>query len=157
MALSERAKPAQSQAASAADHCSLPAGAKPTIKFIENVPLVTVSIDRKPVHLILDTGAQETILTASAARRLGLHPRYVYRRRMHSLGSGIATGLATTLSFSAGRLALRSFIILVGPLSLPYLRERRPDGLLGADFLQSRRAWLSYSTKRIFLKPYRGR
>lgn len=118
-----------------ADHCLGADRAKLAVDYLDHIPLVTVRINRRPVDLILDTGAEETILTPATARRLGLHAYYGYPRHIHSLVGGVVTGVATARRFAAGRLVLDRFRVLVGPLSLPRMSGRRPGGLLGADFL----------------------
>src|SRR5579875_1415963 len=85
--------------------------------------------------LILDTGAEETVLTAAAAARLGLRPHYEYPRHLHSVSGAVVTGEARLKSLAVGNAAAADFIVLVGALALPHVAGVQPAGLLGGDFL----------------------
>lgn len=120
--------------AAAAD-CVAPRAAGLAVRVLRDVPLVAVAIDGKPATLVLDTGAQDTILTPAAAGRLGLTGHYEYPRNISALGGGIGSGEAATQHFAAGPLDTPGFRVMIGEVSLPDLEGIRPDGLLGADFL----------------------
>jgi len=105
------------------------------LRQIHGVPLVTAMIDGAAAMLILDTGAEETVLTTAAAARLGLRGHYEYPRNLRSVSGGVATGEARLASLAVGGAAATDFIVLVGSLSLPDAGGVQPDGLLGADFL----------------------
>jgi predicted aspartyl protease len=105
------------------------------LRRIRGVPLVTATIDGAAAGLILDTGAEETVLTTAAAARLGLRGHYEYPRNLRSVSGGVATGEARLQSFVVGDATAADFIVLVGSLSLPSAEGVQPDGLLGGDFL----------------------
>ncbi|HJU15897.1 MAG TPA: retropepsin-like aspartic protease [Stellaceae bacterium] len=121
--------------AAADDQCPDRQPTELALGFSEGVPLVTVRIDRAPARMILDTGAEETVLSTAAAARLGLDAHYEYPRQLRSVSGGVVTGEAKIASLAAGSAGARDFIVLVGSLSLPGAGEDRPDGLLGGDFL----------------------
>jgi predicted aspartyl protease len=119
----------------AEESCVAPQQAQVAVKLRHDVPLVQVGIDGKPATLVLDTGAQETVLTTAAATRLGLAGHYEYPRRIGALGGSIASGVATTRSFTTGALDVPGFQVIIGSVALPDIEGIQPDGLLGADFL----------------------
>ena len=96
---------------------------------------VTAAINGRPVVLVLDTGAEQTVLTAAVAKRLNITPRYEYARPMRGIGAVIATGDAKVESFAIGGYALPYPRVLVGDVVLPDFEGIAPDGLLGADLL----------------------
>ncbi|HTV90086.1 MAG TPA: retroviral-like aspartic protease family protein [Stellaceae bacterium] len=119
----------------AAQGCSAPLAAELAVRLLRDMPLVRVAIDGKPATLLLDTGAQDTVLDPAAAGRLGLVGHYEYPRNLSTLGAGIGSGEAATRQFAAGPLDIPGFRVMIGKVSLPELEGIRPDGLLGADFL----------------------
>jgi predicted aspartyl protease len=135
----------------AAEECVAPQTAELSVRVLREVPLIEVAIDGKRATLLLDTGAQETVLDPAAAARLGLAGHYEYPRRIGALGGGIGSGEAATQSFAAGRLDVPGFRVMVGKVSLPALEGTRPDGLLGADFLAHFAVDLNLPSGRISL------
>jgi predicted aspartyl protease len=116
-----------------------------------NIPIVTVRINGGTADFLFDTGAERTIISAAAAKRLGVAAHYEYARPMRSLGSAVSGGDARLRSFDPGGLALRNFRILVGPVSLPSIDGKPVDGLLGADFLGDYEVDLDLADRRIIL------
>jgi hypothetical protein len=105
------------------------------VTLLHGVPLIAATIDGAAATLILDTGAEETVLTAGAGARLGLNSHYEYPRNLHSLSGGIVTGEARIERLALGGATTTGFIVLVGSLSLPSPEAVQADGLLGGDFL----------------------
>jgi predicted aspartyl protease len=116
-----------------------------------NVPIVTLIINGLSANFLFDTGAERTILTAPAARRLGVVPHYEYARRMRSLGGAMAGGDARLRSLDLGGTVLPDVRILVGPVSLPMVGGEPIDGLLGADFLADFEVDLDLARRRVLL------
>jgi hypothetical protein len=96
--------------------------------------LVSILIGRQVATLILDTGAEQTVLTLTAAQRLGLKTHGEYPRRMRGIDGTVVTGTADVPMTADGALLANSGI-QVGSVSLPTLGYATPDGLLGADIL----------------------
>ena len=94
--------------------------------------LVDVRINGGPATLILDTGAQRSVITADAAKRLAVTDRYDFNNPITGIGRVVQTGDARLQSFTLGALPLSNPRILVGGLELPGIGA---DGLLGADLL----------------------
>ena len=116
-----------------------------------NIPTVTLRVDGAPATFLFDTGAERTVFTADAAKRLRLNAHYEYARQMHSLGGALASGDARLASFGAGGLAMTNFRVLVGPVSLPPVAGKPLDGLLGADFFTGFEVDLDLARHRIIL------
>jgi len=116
-----------------------------------NVPTVTLRVNGAPVSFLFDTGAERTILSAAAAKRLRLNAHYEYARQMRSLGSAMASGDARLASLGSGGLAMTNFRVLVGPVALPLVAGKPIDGLLGADFFTGFEVDLDLAHRRIIL------
>lgn len=116
-----------------------------------NVPTVTLMIGGASASFLFDTGAERTILTAAAAKRLHIDAHYEYARRLRSLGSAVASGDARLASLGSGGLAITNFRVLVGPVSLPPVAGKPLDGLLGADFFTGFEVDLDLARRRITL------
>jgi predicted aspartyl protease len=98
------------------------------------LPLVAAQINGKPATLILDTGAESAVLTAAAARRLGVTTKYDFQRSVSGIGQAVQTGDARLDSFILGGATLSYPRALVGAFSLN-LGGTEADGLLGASLL----------------------
>ncbi len=101
---------------------------------LPGLPVVGGEINGKPVTLIFDTGAESSILTAAAARRLGVTTKYDFVRSMSGIGKTVRTGDAKLESMRLGGVALSYPRVLVGDVSFN-LGNAQPDGLLGASLL----------------------
>jgi predicted aspartyl protease len=135
----------------AAQDCRPVRRAELAVTPMGNVPTVTLRVNGSPAEFLFDTGAERTILTAAAAKRLGVVPHYEYARRMHSLGSAVDGGDAQLRSLNLGGMALPGFRILVGSVSLPMVAGKPLDGLLGADFLSGFEVDLDLAQRRVIL------
>ena len=138
-------------ATAAAQGCRPARLAELPVSLMGNVPIVAVHVNGSPAALLFDTGAERTVLTAAAAKRLGIEPHYEYARRMRSLDSAVASGDATLRSLDFGTTAFRDVRILVGAVSLPKVDGKPLDGLLGADFFTSFEIDIDLEHRRISL------
>ena len=116
-----------------------------------NVPIVSLVVNGSPANFLFDTGAERTILTGPAARRLGVVPHYEYARRMRSLGGAVAGGDARLRTLDLGGRTLPDVRVLVGSVSLPMVGDTPIDGLLGADFLADFEVDLDLARRRVLL------
>ena len=135
----------------AAQDCRPARLAQFAVSLMGNVPIVSVRVNGSPAALLFDTGAERTVLTAVAAKRLGIEPHYEYAREMRSLDSAVASGDATLHSLDFGSTAFREVRILVGSVSLPNVAGKPLDGLLGADFFTSFEVVLGLEHRRVTL------
>jgi predicted aspartyl protease len=115
--------------------CNLTMVAQMPLQVQDHLLVVPVGINGKWVHLVVDSGAERTMIGDAAANRLGLphDPRYVVR----SVGIGGAT---TTTDVTVDRLVIGGVHfpvsrIAVGTFNLQNVRGLNADGLLGADIL----------------------
>ncbi|MGH7110013.1 MAG: aspartyl protease family protein [Stellaceae bacterium] len=141
------------QAAPAGGSCPAPSQGAGAVQMFHGLPLVTATVNGAAAPLILDTGAEETVLTAAAAARLGLKGHYAYPHSLRSVSGGVATGQARIESLSVGDSAVRNFFVLVGSLTLPSAAGAQPAGLLGGDFLSHFDVDLDLAEGRLALYP----
>lgn len=119
----------------AADLCKLQGHLDLPITLGGGVPVVRFTVSNKELILVVDTGAESTLISTSAADRLQLARSMVYPRRLHGLGGGIVGGAVALPGLAAAGVELPNLGALVGPIELPMLGGIQPDGLLGADIL----------------------
>jgi predicted aspartyl protease len=135
----------------AAQDCRPIRKAELEISAFGNIPVATIRVNGGLADFLVDTGAERSVLTAAAAKRLGVDAHYEYARSMRSLGGAVAGGDAQLRRFDPGGMALDGFRILVGAVSLPAFRGKPLDGLLGADFLSDYEVELDLAHRRITL------
>ena len=109
-----------------------------TVATLRNAPIVTFTANGVPITLLLDTGAEWTILTPAAAKRVGAEtPRIEFQRQIRGLSSSLATNEVELRSFTAGSVAIPWRRVRVAPLNVPSVFSAPLDGVLGADTLSS--------------------
>lgn len=105
--------------------------------------MVTAAIDGKPSRFVLDTGAERTMLSTQALRRLDLPRDEWVSSAVRGIGGIEIHSNAVLRSFDIGRVPLRrrsvnpALSLAVAPM--PWLDQARDPvaGLLGADYLSS--------------------
>lgn len=102
---------------------------------LHGAPLVTLMINGRLAHLLLDTGAERTMLTETAARRLGLLTSFDHVQTVRGIGGNVMAGEVTPELQGAGGGKLPGVAFAVVPVALPAVGEQQVDGLLGADML----------------------
>lgn len=120
---------------SAPPNCTIHQVARLDLHETSGLPIVEVRINGQPVKMIADTGAQRSLLTEAAAKRLHL-PRDVGRFSQTVGVGGSTTEWDVTLDqlviggvkFPVDRMAVSGF-------SIPSRDGDGPEGLLGADIL----------------------
>jgi predicted aspartyl protease len=109
-----------------------------TVATLKNAPLVTLSANGKPVTLLLDTGAEWTILTPAVAERIGAEaPRIAFDRQVRGIGASLGTREVELRSFTAGSVAIPWRRVRVAAVSIPSIFSGPLDGVLGADTLSN--------------------
>ena len=109
-----------------------------TVATLKNAPLVTMSANGKPVTLLLDTGAEWTILTPAVAQRIGAEaPRIAFDRQVRGIGASLGTREVELRSFTAGSVAIPWRRVRVAAVSIPSVFSGPLDGVLGADTLSN--------------------
>lgn len=103
------------------------------VKILDRVPLVTGSANGKPVTLVLDTGAEQTVLTGAAAERIGAEtPKFEFSRQMRGVANSAPTREVELRSFAINGVAVPP------PLrvrAIPPITALPADGLFGRDNL----------------------
>ncbi len=114
--------------------CTVEQVAVVPVAMQRNEPHVTVEVNDWPVNLVLDTGAQTTMISEAVAAKIQLR-RGPQAGTMQGLGGSVPSSLARARMFSFGGVALRDQIIRVSPVRMERQGRAVPDGLLGADIL----------------------
>ncbi|MEJ0019935.1 MAG: retroviral-like aspartic protease family protein [Acetobacteraceae bacterium] len=113
--------------------------------------VLQVMIDGQPLRALLDSGATASLVTAPGMVRLGLTPEILAQDP-----AGMAAGIGPAAvpmrrhrfaEMRVGRDVTRDPALWVAPVRVVPI----VDMLLGADWLRSRRVWLSFATKQIFV------
>jgi hypothetical protein len=117
---------------------------------------VQVLVDGRPLRALIDTGASSSLITASGMFRLGVTPALL---RPDPAGNGAGVGPAPVpmhlhrfAELRVGPDVMRDPALWVASVRVVPI----VDMLLGADWLQTRRVWLSFATKQIFVAEPRG-
>ncbi len=126
------------------------------IEPVQGLPRVTLEVAGAPVRLILDTGAERTLLTPEAAKRLGLTAQAAYPRSVQGLTGGTGANDARLRHLTAGGYALPDAGILITGVALPSDTARPTDGLLGADILADFDVDLDLPHRRVTLYTKRA-
>ena len=111
---------------------------------------MSLSIDGKPVTALLDTGASGSILTEDAAERIGVTPSML-------AADPAGTNRGITGKIMADRMH-RFGTVQIGPetmaatMRVSAIRLSQADMLLGADWMRSRRVWISWANKKVFVQ-----
>ena len=116
--------------------CTLTQRADLPLTLRRDVPLVHATIDGAAVTLILDTGAQTTLLTDAAVTRLHLaRDDAAHGARILGVGPAAAVSDADAARLDLGRVVLRNRPVIVAGFALASDDRTVPDGLLGDDIL----------------------
>ena len=117
---------------------------------------VRAAILGSPVMLLVDTGAERTLLTEAAVDRLHLPRDYQHATRTYGIGSPTATWDARLPDgLTLGGTHFPADSITVGRFSIMHVAGEAADGLLGADILLASDIDLDVANRRLTL--YRTR
>jgi predicted aspartyl protease len=112
--------------------------AETAVAMLSNQPIVKVFADNAAVLLLLDTGAEATVLTTAAAQRIGAqYDRVGLGRQMHGITGDIPTGELELRNLTIGGIEVPRRRVRVGPIEIVNALSGPLDGLLGADILRS--------------------
>jgi predicted aspartyl protease len=114
--------------------------------------LVPFELDGVPGIGVLDTGAQISSISQRMVTRLGLaEGELAADRTVMAHGAApdqVAVRIHRFREFRVGPAVMQWPVLPVVPMT-----GSMGDALVGADFLQGRRVWLSFATHRIFVTP----
>jgi len=109
-----------------------------TVATLRNAPIVTLFANGAAVTLLLDTGAETTVLTPAAAQRIGAErPRIEFQRQMRGIGGSLQTGEVELRNLTLGGVAVPWRRVRVAPINTGNVFSGPLDGVLGADTLSS--------------------
>jgi predicted aspartyl protease len=123
----------------------------PLLRYQPNRMVAHVRIDGQPVTALIDWGARFSTITIATATALGVTPGMLALDRpgsSHGVDQNelpVHAHRFTELSIGAG--TFRNIAIQVADLQVTDVGM-----LLGADYVRSRRVWLSYATEQMFVE-----
>ena len=107
------------------------------IRMVSNVPLVEVTINEKPARLLLDTGADGTVVSEDAFARLGLERDYTLTASTAGLGAASLNWPSKAVTTALGTFTLKPAPVLVAHIKWPLRGQDEVDGLLGGQVLSA--------------------
>jgi predicted aspartyl protease len=126
------------RAADAPGGCGTVRLGQTTVAAPRNTPIITLLANETPLTLLLDTGAETTILTPAAAQRIGAQrPRVEFQRQLRGVAGSLQTSEVELRSFTVGGVAIPWRRVRVAPVNVTSLFSGPLDGVLGADSLSS--------------------
>jgi predicted aspartyl protease len=117
--------------------------------------LLPIELDGVSGMAILDTGAGRNVIGADMARRMGLNEQTLAAdARVRLRGVGPAEAVAYVHRFRQLRIGPA---VQIAPLIAIQLSEAGiGDALIGEQFLQGRRVWISFRNRRVFVSRPAG-
>ena len=107
-----------------------------TVATINDVPFVTLMANGHPVILVLDTGAERTVLLPQTAERIGARaPQVEFQQQLRGISGSLSTREIELENFTAGALSIPWHRLLVAPVTAAKVFTTPFDGLLGDDVL----------------------
>jgi predicted aspartyl protease len=119
----------------APNNCALVPLAAMPLETRQNLMFVTAGIGGQPVRLLVDTGAERTVLTEAAVARLGLSHDPRHMTRSFGIGGSSANWDADIPGIVLGQTRFPVEHVAVSNFSIDHVSGPRADGLLGADIL----------------------
>jgi predicted aspartyl protease len=109
-----------------------------------------VQLDGHRLTATIDTGSQLTVLTTAAAHAIGVTQAALSRDRSSTM-QGIAGDPLSSRIHRFDKLELGNVVVSDPQIVVADLSLREADLVLGVDLLISRRLWLSYGSRKIFI------
>lgn len=118
-------------------------------QFLEGLLWVEVTTppSTKPLNLLLDTGAEVSVIDLSTARRLGL--KLASKVRVRGVNAALTGYWPQKLSATVGDVALPTEYLALDLSGLSRACERPVDGLIGADFFRQRAVQIDFLAQKI--------
>ncbi len=127
--------PAQVASTADIERCRAELNRPIALEDANGLPLVTVQADGASLKLILDTGAERTVLTSGAVERVGGRaPQIEFRRSLTGVGGSLPSREVEFKSFTLGGVELPWRRAMVATVATPSLLST-VDGVLGTDVL----------------------
>jgi predicted aspartyl protease len=109
-----------------------------------------VQLDGHRLTATIDTGSQLTVLATAAAHAMGVTQAALSRDRSLAM-QGVAGDPLSSRIHRFNKLQLGDVVVPNPPIVVADLALREADLVLGVDLLTSRKFWLSYGSRRIFI------
>ncbi len=117
--------------------------------FKANIILVPVSINGQDLTMVFDTGAQASVLSSDAARRLGIAvPADAPVLPLMGVGPAVRGPLVLLPPLRVGDYVVEHLTGVVTSLEFPFV----VDGFLGANFIEAFRVSIDYRAKELRLE-----
>ena len=113
-----------------------------------NLVTLSVLINGHNLRALLDTGARTTTISATAATQLGL--TVLANRTSVSRGADgndVFAHITRLREIVVGAAHKTDMTVLVAPITMPFA-----DMMLGVDYWQHHRIWISYAGQRVFIQ-----
>ncbi|MCL2428701.1 MAG: retroviral-like aspartic protease family protein [Alphaproteobacteria bacterium] len=115
--------------------CRTEPEARLAIEMRRNIAVVPAMVDDQRAAMILDTGAEHTVLLAGFVNRIGLVRDARHATTIRGIGTAMASATAHPDEITLDGVRVRHPFVIVGAFSTGDLPGGVPDGLLGADIL----------------------
>jgi len=132
------------------NHCQLVQVADLPVQFVDgSQPVIQISINGQQLNMLVDTGAQVSIITPAAMKQLG--GAYAYGSMGENIGvNGTSSTAATfTKNIQIGRMTETNAAFFVD--NIGYDDSDHVDGLIGEDILQLYNVALDFPNHRMQL------
>ena len=116
------------------DNCTLDRQAEIQVTMLRNIPMVVTFVNGEAARMILDTGAERTVLSETAARRLKLQTDWSQLSSSQGVGGRIRYYGLKADTFEVGAVKLHDRPFSVGVVGWKFGSDP-PDGFLGSDVL----------------------
>jgi hypothetical protein len=124
-----------------------------TFNRIRGTSLVALPVtinDRTTFFFLLDTGSSKTILSSSAAKRLGIPKGR--NTTVLTAGGVLTLSLRTLESLQVADARLND--VEIGVADVPLMQTLHVDGILGSDYLQRFKVTIDYDNEVVDIEPY---
>jgi predicted aspartyl protease len=131
---------------------NVPHYAVPLARHSPNRMVAKVEVDSHPVEALADWGARSTTITSSVAAGVGVTPDMLASDRPGT-SWGVDQTQKTIRLHKFDEFKIGGEIFHNVGLPVADLRLQEVGMLLGADYVRTRRIWLSYATRQMFVVP----
>ena len=114
--------------------------------------LLTVQVNDRPVSALLDSGASRSLMLSDTASRLGVGTAELAGDDQ-TLARGVDGGAIGVRNHSFGSLQVGADRLPSPTIGVADFQLNAADMLLGLDYLQTRRVWVSYRSGTVFAQP----
>jgi predicted aspartyl protease len=116
----------------------------------------TVYVNGQPVHALIDWGARGTVITRTAARRIGVTDAML-DHDIAGHAEGVDQNEIPARRHDFDEIRIGSDSLRPPRISVAELDWKGSELLLGMDYAKTRHIWLSYGTHQMFVAPGDGK